>query len=751
MSPNMVAQSSIRVPGLVEGRRGDRLRRGHRRRGWPEDASPMTADTAVAVVMPTRRIPQTYPIAISRDGSARSSLDLLARFATPNPRFAGAVAAILDRSDPDACTTLLVAALSTGSECYEIFKVAELLLGHPLPIDILKWPIAGQLVQVHDGRVRFEDPAVPGAVTEYFRPSQVRTADQAWTTVLVGQPTRSIWHRAQAAGYPDEGLAHQLELSARESDRVGDPRDSLRRLYKAARLSPQSHTKASRLIKAGQKAFEIGLPNLAETLLMEAQQSPPPADRRAAIAGLRAQFGGRVARQLPTVSDQCRSVARLIEGGSTDAALDQLVAMTQTWWWADRDAGANGEVLRCLDLIPEQRQDPRFFAACARVAPERTVDPLTATTGAHGQVQTARLVGLAALATGDLVTAADLLGIAADGLREQGLLGLLAQLQAMRTYAAVGLGHWATAALTVEEAIRLSRATSQRAWELRALGVRAVLSALRGEPEHVRRADADEVERAAAGDPTGTLLASVQVSRGISLIVADQWTDGYDTLRSLFDENRFGFNAAAAHRSLGYLAEAALHAGRAEDVRSMFSGLAAAAATSKVLAVSLSYARAVLAPQATAAQDFGRALDEVTGQWPWLRARLELAYGIWLRRQGQVTLARTQLQSARHTLERLEARSWHRRAEAELRAAGVHVGLQPAGGHAPLSPQELQISRLAAVGLTNREIGARLFLSPRTIGSHLYRIFPKLDITARSQIAERLGPLMAGTMPIGAP
>ena len=85
------------------------------------------------------------------------------------------------------------------------------------------------------------------------------------------------------------------------------------------------------------------------------------------------------------------------------------------------------------------------------------------------------------------------------------------------------------------------------------------------------------------------------------------------------------------------------------------------------------------------------------------------------------------------------ATTWAEQARAELRAAGERtVVSQPAAPHQVLSAQEMQIARLAATGLSNREIGERLFLSPRTIGSHLYRIFPKLEITARSQLAARL-------------
>jgi DNA-binding CsgD family transcriptional regulator len=132
------------------------------------------------------------------------------------------------------------------------------------------------------------------------------------------------------------------------------------------------------------------------------------------------------------------------------------------------------------------------------------------------------------------------------------------------------------------------------------------------------------------------------------------------------------------------------------------------------------------------------ALAQDLTRWPWTKARIELAYGMWLRRQRRVAESRVPLRSALTTFDLIGARTWGDQARTELRAAGERTasGEQSAGN--VLSPQELQIARLAADGLSNREIGERLYLSPRTVGSHLYRIFPKLDITSRAQLAARL-------------
>lgn len=129
--------------------------------------------------------------------------------------------------------------------------------------------------------------------------------------------------------------------------------------------------------------------------------------------------------------------------------------------------------------------------------------------------------------------------------------------------------------------------------------------------------------------------------------------------------------------------------------------------------------------------------DPAAARWPFEHALAQLDFAEWLRRRRRTTEARPLLTAALDTFERLGARPWAERATAELRAAGVTV-TPPAAPDvlADLTPQELQIARLAAGGLTNREIGARLYLSPRTIGFHLHKIFPKLGITGRAQLRD---------------
>jgi DNA-binding CsgD family transcriptional regulator len=161
---------------------------------------------------------------------------------------------------------------------------------------------------------------------------------------------------------------------------------------------------------------------------------------------------------------------------------------------------------------------------------------------------------------------------------------------------------------------------------------------------------------------------------------------------------------------------------------------------SPVLGVHLLYARPVLADDADAEELFQVGLAQDLTRWPWPRARIQLAYGDWLRRRRRPLESREPLRSALATFQLIGAVGWAAQAGTGLRAAGERD--TPAGtgtSGSLMTAQEMQIARLAAEGLSNREIGQRLYLSPRTIGSHLYKIFPKLGVRSRAELATRLG------------
>ena len=166
------------------------------------------------------------------------------------------------------------------------------------------------------------------------------------------------------------------------------------------------------------------------------------------------------------------------------------------------------------------------------------------------------------------------------------------------------------------------------------------------------------------------------------------------------------------------------------------------------IALELRYARAILATDpAIAADRFDEALSVDLARWPCQRARLLLAYGRWLRRERRGADSRPQLRAAREILDTLGCASWADQARRELRASGESSRRRDPSLRDQLTAQELQTAQLAADGLSNREIGQTLHVSPRTVSTHLYRIYPKLQISARTELASALsGPRTSTTL-----
>ena len=169
------------------------------------------------------------------------------------------------------------------------------------------------------------------------------------------------------------------------------------------------------------------------------------------------------------------------------------------------------------------------------------------------------------------------------------------------------------------------------------------------------------------------------------------------------------------------------------EAPSLSSRTSPVSAPAPILHAGLRYARPLLAPDGEADALFQIGIDS-NADWPFLRARGQLAFGEWLRRRRRPADARGHLRAARDTFDALGTIPWSERARQELRASGETSRQRIPEARDRLTPQELQIAQLAAQGLTNREIGQMLYLSHRTISSHLYRTFPKLGISSRAEL-----------------
>jgi DNA-binding CsgD family transcriptional regulator len=235
-------------------------------------------------------------------------------------------------------------------------------------------------------------------------------------------------------------------------------------------------------------------------------------------------------------------------------------------------------------------------------------------------------------------------------------------------------------------------------------------------------------------------LACAHIAQGFAFAARGRYTDAFEALLPVFDPLGPSRTETERFHAVGVFVEAAVHAERRDDAGRVVAELEAVAALTPApaLHVELGYARAVLAGPDRQEAAFRSALAMDLARWPWPEARLQLAFGSWLRRHRRAAESRVLLRAAAATFASIGAEAWGELARNELRAAGEAPRNASPDAGAALTSQELQIARLAAGGMSNREIGEKLYLSPRTVGSHLYRIFPKAGITSRSQLAEWL-------------
>jgi DNA-binding CsgD family transcriptional regulator len=266
---------------------------------------------------------------------------------------------------------------------------------------------------------------------------------------------------------------------------------------------------------------------------------------------------------------------------------------------------------------------------------------------------------------------------------------------------------------------------------------------VRGEAEEAEVLAA-EVERVMLPKRMSAVLVDVQLARGLTALGLGRYVEAYEHLIRPFEHGDPAWHALRRCWAIGDLAEAARHSGHLEEARALLPEMEAILSETRSprLRVALEYARPLLAEDEKAEDLFRAALDADLAAWPFARARLELSFGTWLRRHRRVAESRVPLRAARDAFDALGALPWSERARHELRGAGVTSRPRKRGAMDELTPQELQIARMAGSGLSNREIGQQLYMSHRTVGAHLYHIFPKLGVTSRGQLRDALDPTL---------
>jgi DNA-binding CsgD family transcriptional regulator len=495
-------------------------------------------------------------------------------------------------------------------------------------------------------------------------------------------------------------------------------------------------------VAAAEIAYELGLVESARRLVDEAKAFDLSARDQARLAWFGQIVSGSVwfesgaARTFVTIAEQLR------DGGDADMALRSLVPIAHRCWWTRTKTRTREYLVEAALAMGMADGDPRVLAVIGLAHPEETGPTiLKRVAGMRLHEMTdpigAMHVGIAAEKAGDVATGARFLASAIDGLREQVRLVPLTQALVHYAWAAIHAGEWPAAAAAAYEAAGLARDTGQPQYGLTGLLLGALATALRGTEPDIESVLA-EPERALLAMKGGPLLATAHLARGAAAIGDGRHGDAFQLLWPVFDETDSAFHRFMRWPALLDLVEAAAGSGQTHRLKDVISDLEAISKRSEppILRLNLACAMPLLAADDQAEPLFTAALAQDLAAYPFLRARTLFSLGRWLRRRRRSAESRSPLRESVALFDALGAAAWSRRARQELRATGEKVGRRAPDLRDRLTAQELQIAQLAAEGLSNRQIAERLFLSPRTIGGHLYRIFPKLEITSRAQLRD---------------
>lgn len=665
--------------------------------------------------------------------------------ATLTARLERAFGARLGGLGEDTRLVLLAAALDGRASIAEVVSAATLVAGHEVALSALDGAAARGLAKAHGSGVRFQHPLIRSAVDSTAPPAQ-RLAMYAALAQVVRDPERRLWHRAASAVGHDEQVASALEAHAQIAHRRGAVMVAAAALERAAMLTADARRKGERLVRAAELVYDLGRVDVVSRLLREAESLEVGPVETARLAWLHQMISGDVWFEKGAANTFVAIADQLLAGGDPDGALRSLVPIAHRCWWTRSRARTRQYVVDAAERIGFPDDDPRMLAVIALANPELTAPSVRRQVGRwrlHEMTDpvAAMYAGIAAEKAGDFAAGSRFLARAVERLREQSRLGMLTQALVHYAWAATYAGDWEAAEMAGGEAATLAHDTRQPEYGLTGQLIGALASAYRG-----GETDLDAVlsgpERALTAMNGGPLLAPAHLARAAAALSQGRHEAAFRALWPVFDEDDPAFHRFMRWPALLDLVEAGgrgEHAGRVAKVMRELEEVTMRSEP-PILRAGLACARPLVSDDDHAEALFVAALGDESRDYLFLRARTLFSFGRWLRRQRRTADSRAPLRDAISLFDALGTSRWSDRTRQELRATGEKIGPRTPDARDRLTAQELQIAELGAAGLSNREIGERLFLSHRTIGSHLYRIFPKLGITARAQLRAALEP-----------
>ncbi len=687
------------------------------------------------------------PLALIELPAAAVDLDLT-RAWEPLPltaRLEATFATRLTALDADVRALVLLAALDDG-RLAELEDAAEELLGARFGADYWTVAAAAGLGTLDDGEFRFRHPLIRSAVYQAATGEQRRLAHAALARTLAGNPDRAVWHRAAAAQGPDEEIASALDAAADRAMDRGGLDIALAARERAARLSADPRLRALRLARAGNLANQLGRSVEAVRLLRAALHIGRLPAHEAATAALDLEILTMAWSGASTIRRFARIAEDFADRGDGRRALEALGAVSVRAYWDQLDDKTRRHVSVFVERLAVPADDPQRLAALGLIDPiHRGLEVIArvarmSPVGLPGPDES-MAVGRAAMAVWADNLALPFLRSAVAGYRSDGRLARLAQGLMYEAWVEVNCGAVRNAITSAAEAARLAGEARQVRFGRAASLAHAIAVAELREEETADRliADAEAALLPMGANPQLSLIA---FARGRAALAADRPGEAYHHLARIYDPADVSYQPYVCGWALADLVDAAVRGdGDLDLVRGLLREWEETAATTGAphLEVQVAYAAALLADSETAEQRFQAAMTSSTAGWPFYTARAQLAYGGWLRRHRRGGESRTPLREAARIFDALGLLCSADRARRELHASGERARRRVPTAWTELSPQELQIAQLAAGGLTNRDIGERLYLSHRTVSTHLHRLFPKLGITSRTQLRDAGG------------
>ena len=591
-------------------------------------------------------------------------------------------------------------------------------------------------------RVRFRHPLVRSAIYHAAAPAERERVHAALAdaTDPEADPDRRAWHRAHAAPGLDESVAAELEGSAERAQRRGGIAAAAAFLQRAAELTPDDARRGERAMAAAQAKLEAGAPEAAQALVEMAELAPLDELNRACLQRLRAQISFAQRRggdAPPKLLEAARRLVPLDPALARETALEGLGASNFTG--SIGDSGAALEEVRAAPADSPPRPSDLLFEGLATHATEgyaAGAAPLREALEAfrrdeEGDPSTNRWLWMACRSAADLLDEEvweALMSRADRRARASGALSVLPIVASLQAGLFLHGGEFSEARALLDEADAISEAMGSAALVL----IRPMLVAYRGrETEALALIEAGR--ESALADGRGMTVTMIENAGAILYNGLGRYEEALG-----FAERACAGGQLAMHSvALVELIEAAARCDRrelAETSLERLSERAQASGSDWGLALE-ARSRALLAASEEADPLYREAIERLCRRRlaPYL-ARAQLVYGEWLRRENRRVDAREQLRAAHGILNAAGMDAFAERARRELEATGETVRKRSEESADALTPQEAQIGRMARDGLSNTEIGAQLFISPRTVQYHLRKVFAKLEITSRRQL-----------------